>query len=235
MSKNMYIFFIPPIRQNRKYIYPFSSPPENVYKHIPRSPHQALFFISLKQPFKTDKRDMIHTVLNTLAEKMNEFLTSYYKRSESMVEVGAIEPPSDEEASDKIILSVINIERETAMGINTTYQKTSSTQLHQKSAPWFINIQIMVAAVFAPKRYEESLKVLSDCISFLQQESIIYLPEGQKITLEPVTLGIQELSNIWSILGGHYYPSVLCKARMLSFDGSEIKQIKPRITQPNIN
>lgn len=178
---------------------------------------------------------MIHTVLNTLAEKMNEFLTSYYKRAESMVEVGAIEPTTDEESSDKIILSVINIERETTMGISTAYQKMSSTQVQQKSAPWFLNIQIMVAAVFAPKRYEESLKVLSDCISFLQQQSLIYLPGGQKIILEPVTLGIQELSNIWSILGGHYYPSVLCKARMLAFDGSEIKQIKPRIREPDIN
>lgn len=178
---------------------------------------------------------MIHTVLNTLAEKMNEFLTSYYRRAERMVEVGAIEPTTDEESSDKIILSVVNIERETAMGISAAYQKTSSTQLHQKSAPWHLNIQIMVAAVFAPKRYEESLKVLSDCISFLQQESLLYLAEGQKIALEPVTLGIQELSNVWSILGGHYYPSILCKARMVSFDGSEIKQIKPRITESNIN
>lgn len=178
---------------------------------------------------------MIHTLLNTLAERMNEFLLSYYNRAEVMVEVGVIEPTADEEASDKIILTVLNIERETAMGISNSYSKADAALLSKKSAPWFLNIDIMVAAVFSPKGYAESLKVLSDCISFLQQNAVLLLPEGQKITLEPVTLGTQELSNVWSILGGHYYPSILCKARMLAFDGTEIKQIVPRISRPDIN
>lgn len=177
---------------------------------------------------------MIHTLLNTLADRMNEFLLSYYSRAEVMVEVGVIEPTSDEESSDKIILSVLNIQRETSMGISNPYLKTDSTRLNKKSSPWFLNIDFVTAAVFAPKGYAESLKVLSDCISFLQQNSTILLPEGQKITLEPMTLGIQELSNVWSILGGHYYPSVVCKARMLAFDGTEIKQITRRITKPDI-
>lgn len=178
---------------------------------------------------------MIHTLLNTLAEKMNEFLLSYYNRAEVMVEVGVIEPTADEEASDKIILSVLNIERETAMGISNPYSKSDTNLLSKKSAPWCLNIDIIVAAVFSGKGYGESLKVLSDCISFLQQNAVFQLPEGPKITLEPVTLGIQELSNVWSILGGHYYPSILCKARMLIFDGTEIKQIIPRVSRPDIN
>lgn len=177
---------------------------------------------------------MIHTLLNSLADQMNEFLLSYYSRAEVMVEVGVIEPTSDEESSDKIILSVLNIQRETSMGISNPYLKTDSARLSKKSSPWFLNIDFLVAAVFAPKGYGESLKVLSDCISFLQQNSTIRLPEGQKITLEPVTLGTQELSNVWSILGGHYYPSVLCKARMLAFDGTEIKQTARRVTKPDI-
>lgn len=53
--------------------------------------------------------------------------------------------------------------------------------------------------------------------------------------LEPITISMQELSNIWSILGGHYYPSILCKARIISFDGTEIKDIKQRISSQKIN
>ena len=163
---------------------------------------------------------MIHVLINTLAEKMNEFLSSYYERAEIIVEAGSIDATPNEDQSDKIILSIVNIERE-------TFQQTSP--------PWYLNIYIMVAAVFSSKRYLESIQILSDSISFLQQNSILKLPDQGTITLEPVTISMQELSNIWSILGGHYYPSILCKARIISFDGTEIKDIKQRISSQKIN
>ena len=34
---------------------------------------------------------MIHVLINTLAEKMNEFLSSYYERAEIIVEAGSID------------------------------------------------------------------------------------------------------------------------------------------------
>ena len=162
---------------------------------------------------------MIHVLINTLAEKMNEFLSSYYERAEIIVEAGSIDATPNEDQSDKIILSIVNIERETAMGISAPYRNTN----------------IMVAAVFSSKRYLESIQILSDSISFLQQNSILKLPDQGIITLEPITISMQELSNIWSILGGHYYPSILCKARIISFDGTEIKDIKQRISSQKIN
>lgn len=177
---------------------------------------------------------MIHTLLCTIADRMNEFLLSHYERAEVMVEAGMIDAASNEEQTDKVILSLLSIERETTMGINNTY-KNSSSVLSRQSPPWHLNLNIMVAAVFSPAKYMESLQILSDCISFLQQNSALQLPDGQKITLEPVTLTTQELSNTWSILGGHYYPSILCKARMLTFDGSEIRATNRRVTSEKVN
>ncbi|MDB9049498.1 hypothetical protein [Parabacteroides distasonis] len=49
---------------------------------------------------------------------MNEFLSSYYERAEIIVEAGSIDATPNEDQSDKIILSIVNIERETAMGIS---------------------------------------------------------------------------------------------------------------------
>lgn len=177
---------------------------------------------------------MIHTLLTTLADRMNEYLLSYYERAEVMVEVGAIDAASNDEQTDKIVISLFNIERETAMGISGSYKTSVSTFSHQ-TPPWHLNLNIMVAAVFSPQRYMESLKVLSVCISFLQQNSVLLLPEGQKTTIEPVTLSTQELSNAWSILGGHYYPSILCKARMLTYDGNEIKHTGSIISSEKLN
>lgn len=178
---------------------------------------------------------MIHILLNTLAERMNEFLSSYYERAEVIVEAGNIDTTTDEDQSDKIILSVVNIERETSMGISTRYHNTQSNAVHRMSPPWYMNIDIMVAAVFTPKRYVESLQILSDSISFLQQNPVLNIQGQDSITIEPITTSIQELSNIWSILGGHYYPSILCKIRRISFDGNEIKEIKQRIVSQKVN
>ena len=46
---------------------------------------------------------MIHVLINTLAEKMNEFLSSYYERAEIIVEAGSIDATPNEDQSDKII------------------------------------------------------------------------------------------------------------------------------------
>lgn len=178
---------------------------------------------------------MIHHLLQTLAEKMNEYLVSYYNRPEIIAEAGMINAEPQEDQSDKIILTLLNISRETAMGIQANYRSGAPADLNRQSPPWYLNIDIMIAAIFAPKNYGESLKLLSDSISFLQQTDTLVLPDGTRVTLEPVNLSTQELSNVWSILGGHYYPSVLCRVRMLTFDGTEIKQSSRRITRQSVN
>ena len=108
---------------------------------------------------------------------MNEFLSSYYERAEIIVEAGSIDATPNEDQSDKIILSIVNIERETAMGISAPYRNTKNNTFQQTSPPWYLNIYIMVAAVFSSKRYLESIQILSDSISFLQQNSILKLPD----------------------------------------------------------
>lgn len=115
---------------------------------------------------------MIHLLINTLAEKMNDFLSSYYERAEIIVEAGSIEATPAEDQSDKIILSIVNIERETAMGISSPYRKAQGNTFQRTSPPWHLNIYIMVAAIFTPKRYLESIQILSDTISFLQQNPV---------------------------------------------------------------
>lgn len=94
---------------------------------------------------------MIHVLINTLAEKMNEFLSNYYERAEIIVEAGSIDATPNEDQSDKIILSIVNIERETAMGISAPYRNTKNNTFQQTSPPWYLNIYIMVAAVFSSK------------------------------------------------------------------------------------
>ena len=45
---------------------------------------------------------MIHVLINTLAEKMNEFLSSYYERAEIIVEAGSIDATPNEDQSESL-------------------------------------------------------------------------------------------------------------------------------------
>lgn len=172
---------------------------------------------------------MLYTVLTELTGLLNEYLNAFYDVPEGMAELGSPDI-SDEEPANKLLVSLLNIERETAMGIAGNYQPVAggSTSAQQNPA-WHLNLYFVVAAVFDKKRYAESLKALSKALGFLQQQSAFRLSDGQRFTLEPVTADTQELTNLWSILGGKYYPSVICKIRKLTIDGHEIQSTATQV------
>ena len=84
-----------------------------------------------------------------------------------------------------------------------------------------LNMHIMMAAVYEDKRYAEALSVLSDALTFIQS-----LPRfevgNESYTLELVPMSTTDLHNIWTTMGGQYYPSFICKVRGLTVDSAEI-------------
>ena len=67
----------------------------------------------------------------------------------------------------------------------------------------------------------EALSVLSDALTFIQS-----LPRfevgNESYTLELVPMSTTDLHNIWTTMGGQYYPSFICKVRGLTVDSAEI-------------
>lgn len=59
---------------------------------------------------------MIREILDTLKNKLEEYLTAYFNSPEGYVQIGGI-PVGSDNAPNKLSLSVVNLERETAMGI----------------------------------------------------------------------------------------------------------------------
>lgn len=172
---------------------------------------------------------MIDQVLLSVTEGLNEYLGSYYDMPEGMVELGVVGGNGGEGIANKMVVSLLNLEKEGAMGATHVYRSGESDKMMQGAPAWYLNVFFVVAAVFDEKRYGESLKMLSASIGFLQQNVLLVVNGKQKFTIEPVSMNIQELTNLWSILGGHYYPSVVCKIRMLTFDNHEAKRVITRI------
>lgn len=174
---------------------------------------------------------MIKRVLTYYAERLDEYLSRIHHQPEGLATVGLIGNGSEERPC-KMVVSLINVERETAGGISAPVQRTADGYTRQ-TPPLLLNLNLMLAAVYDERRYAESLSVLSDTLKFVQSVPKFEVDE-MTYTVEIVTLSPQDLNNIWTTLGGQYYPSVVCKLRRLVIDTEEATGSGTTMKQPDL-
>ncbi len=173
---------------------------------------------------------MLYHCLNTL-QKM---LSAHLKLSLGLNdEVALLNPLNNAVVStppNKLIISLVNMERETAAGMNFKSSTVSEGQYNKNLPVWQFNLYILFSAVFSEKQYEESLQVFSETLYFLQKNKNYTIQEtNSPLAIEPVNISFNELSNLWSICGGNYFPSVLCKIRVINIDSTEISRLSKPI------
>ncbi len=176
---------------------------------------------------------VIDSVLSAYGKLLEQYLNYFFHQPEGLVEVASLVQEDDE--PNKLIISLLNIERETTRGISGNIARGGNGFYSGGNPSIYANLFIVMAAIFKPKRYRESLSVISQGISFLQNTPVFDVGYGNKYTIEPVTLSWQDQSNIWTGFGGKYYPSIVCKIRGVIFDADEIKRVIPEISNPNIS
>jgi len=146
--------------------------------------------------------------------------------NEDIVVINPLNNANTSTPPNKIVISLVNIERETGGGINFKSNAVSD-RLYNRTLPgWQLNLYVLFAAVFTEKQYEESLQILSSTLHFLQKNKNWIIPGTTfEFSIEPVNLSFSELSNLWSICGSTYYPSILCKIRTIDIDNNEISKL----------
>lgn len=162
---------------------------------------------------------MIKTILTYYASQLEEYLFRFHHQPEGLATVGFIGNGS-EERPNKMVVSLLNVERETAGGISATVQRTPEGYTRM-SPPLLLNLNVMLAAVYDERQYAESLSVLSDTLKFIQSAPRFEV-DNVGYTIEIVSISTQDMNNVWTLLGGQYYPSVVCKIRRLTIDADEI-------------
>lgn len=175
---------------------------------------------------------MIKKILTSYANSLDEYLSSFHNQPEGLAEVGFV-GNSAEVKPNKMVVSLISIERETTGGFSAPIQRAEGGYMRM-TPPLQLNLNIIIAAVYDEKQYAESLSVLSDTLRFVQSMPKF---EVDKIayTIELVTLSTQDINNIWTTLGGQYYPSVMCKIRRLTIDAEEIIGSGSLAEQPQVD
>lgn len=175
---------------------------------------------------------MIRKILTYYSELLNDFLKEDFKQPEGVVEVSAI--GGDSGLKNKMIISLLSVDRDTTLGIVSTGNRNANEQ-HSKGYPaLYMNLNIILAAMYDDKRYIESLSVLSTTLLFMQTTpSFVY--NGITYAIEIISPSSQELNNIWTNIGGQYHPSVLCKIKGVTFDAREIKRTNKEVSKPILN
>lgn len=161
---------------------------------------------------------MIRSILTYYAERLDEYLSRTHRQPEGLATVGLI-GSAGEECPDKMVVSLVNLEREAAG--DPTYMQRCGERFVGMGAPLLLNLHIMLAAVYASKRYAESLSVLSDTLAFIRSMPRFELGT-ESYTVEVVPMSTTDLHNIWTTMGGQYYPSVICKLRGVSIGSRQI-------------
>lgn len=162
---------------------------------------------------------MIKKILTCYAERLEEYLARTHRQPEGLVAVEVVGNGA-EEKPNKMVVSLFSVERETSGGISAPVQRTTEGYARM-SPPLLLNLNVVIAAVYDARRYGESLSILTDTLKFIQSTPRFSV-DGTDYTIEIVTLSTQEQNNVWMLLGGQYYPSVVCKIRRLVIDAEEI-------------
>ena len=123
-----------------------------------------------------------------------------------------------------IIISLINIE-ENRISRNPENFVRQNGGIIMKNPAVHLYLTLLFTSVRRAGGYGLSLQDLQSVIGFFQQKYVFDHANTpalnaniEKLVLDMVSLNLQQLHEIWSVLGGRYFPSVAYRMRMVTID-----------------
>jgi Pvc16 N-terminal domain len=204
---------------------------------------------------------MIDTALILLKGELENFIHKDKKDNSIHVDlrnIAMFERGQEDELSDKIIISLVNIEEESTLK-NMRNVSTISGKKEYISPPVNLNLYLLMISNLKIKNdeglqensYFKSLSGLSYIIEFFQHRntfSIHNSPSFQtkerledseinemKLFMDLYTLTFEQINHLWGSLGGRQLPFVMYKARLVSIQHKSVRKVAPLIEEIEIN
>jgi hypothetical protein len=182
---------------------------------------------------------VISAAIGHLADQLNEFLKQTYALTEDIVLMSSLVDAQGQAlptTNNKLVVFLTRLEKDTVPYRQQAPGQAGAPYQVTSSAPVYLNLYVMVAANFSGGNYPEALKLISGAIAFFQRHPVFDHQAApgldariEKLVLDIENLDIQGLSNMWSLLGSHYMPSVLYKVRMVAFDTEDVIARLPNV------
>jgi hypothetical protein len=175
---------------------------------------------------------MIFPAIHTIQTALNAVVSA------EVGNIGEILASNSHGSEKDIIISLINIEENRISRDPQNYIRTD-TGISMKNPAIHLNLTILFTSVKLDTGYQVALQNIQQVIEFFQKKNVfdhsntVGLDNGiEKLILEMMSLNLEQLHQLWSMLGGKYHPSVAYKMRMVTIDsvsdinGSLIKEIE---------
>ncbi|SFA98956.1 Protein of unknown function [Collimonas sp. OK607] len=185
---------------------------------------------------------MINAAVSHLAVQLNQSLKQTYALTEDIVLMSGLVDADGHAApntNNKLVVFLTNLEKDTVPYRQQTSSAAGASRTVVSNAPLYLNLYVMIAANFSGANYSEALKLISGAIAYFQRFPVFdhqvtpeLDPRIEKLVLDIENLKIHELSNIWTLLGSKYLPSVLYKVRMVALDADDIVARVPNVRLP---
>lgn len=185
---------------------------------------------------------MIQAAINHLATQLNAYLKRTNNLTEDIVVVSSLVEPDGSVAphvNNKLVLLLTNIEKDSVPQSKVSRVHSFDGRALVGSKTLYLNLYVMVAANFSGANYAEALKFISRATGFFQLQPVFdrhSSPEMdsriEKLVLDIENLNIQDLSNLWGLLGGKYLPSVYYRVRMIAMNPDSIVAQLPLASRP---
>ena len=171
---------------------------------------------------------MLYPAIENIQRVLNDTLSP----TVSMANISMVENGENDQNDADIIISLVNIE-EVRLARDQHYVVRLDGDLLPKNPPVHLDLSLLFTTHGAG--YANNLQHLQDIISFFQKKSAFSADDTpgladdgiERLTMEMVTLSLEQLQQLWSMLGGKYRPSVLYKMRMLTIDSVQDRTIAP--------
>ena len=183
---------------------------------------------------------MIDSAMELVSSQLNQFLQRSFDLDEDIVVVSNIVEQDGTlltHVDNKLAMFLVNIEKDYFPHRGDTNGRSAGSD---RSAlgyrPVYLNLYVMFAANFSGNNYTESLKFISNTISYFQRRPVFdhsNTPDLdsriEKLILDIENLPITDLANLWGILSGKYMPSILYRMRMVAYDSTDIVTQVPSV------
>jgi hypothetical protein len=185
---------------------------------------------------------MINEALQFIVQALNQALKNNFHADEDLVVMNNVIQTDGTIPlinQNKIVLSLINIEKETNKPFNTYNRPLENGSYSSGSPSEYYNLDILFSSNFDD--YGESLKMLSAVIAYFQfhtsltSADLSTIPEGiKKLDLDVEKLVFHQMHSLWTAMGAKYQPSMLYKVRLLNIQSGQIRGTVSAVTQTEI-
>ncbi len=119
-------------------------------------------------------------------------------------------------------ITLVNVEEEPALRNLPNVERVANVLIRQEPA---VHLNLYLLFSFEFQTYEASLQQLSNTIGLFQEKRVYTaanqdpanpFPAGlEKLIFELHNMNFEALNNLWGVMGGAYFPSVVYKVRLV--------------------